>query len=287
MTDPEGGNIIFEYIYVDSELQAAFGLPSGVNTISRTMAYFMDAQTPNANPLPTPGKCNNLQTTMGWPLWVGTPHTDLDVGTVDIIGKNAAGTETTINLPNKGAGTDSIGRPHDIYYQELNPGADTYLQPDSAYDVKLGGAGNIPATTLTGNQGLFLPKHFDISAPAAEDNGPFIPGQDFTVHWTSTTNENLPAGQEVLGVAWLLDSNGSPVLMCPTSAETGQMTITGADITAYKEVAVARGTNPNKTILSRQNIVHQIARLPNNESNNLRRVDMLGIFCWVQLMDVQ
>jgi hypothetical protein len=29
------------------------------------MAYFMNSQTPQANPLPMPGQCNNLVTTKG------------------------------------------------------------------------------------------------------------------------------------------------------------------------------------------------------------------------------
>jgi hypothetical protein len=286
ITDPEGGNVIFEYIYVDTELAAAFGLPSGINTISRSMGYFMDAQTPQDNPLPMPGQCNNLATTHGWPLWVGTPHTDIDLGAMTITGKNAADAAVTIDMPKKPAGTDGIGRAHDIYYQEITPVADSVLQPSSQYDVHFAGAGTFPAVDMTGKQGIFLPPKFEISAPAFEDNGPLVPGTDFTVHWTSTTPTNLPAGDEVLGVAWLLDSNGSPVFMCPTAASAGSMTIPGSAIAAYKTAATARGANPNKVILSRQNIVHQIARLPNGESGNLRRVDMLGIYCWVQLMDV-
>ncbi len=286
LTDPEGGNVIFEYIYVDTELAAAFGLPSGTNTISRSMGYFMDAQTPQDNPLPVPGQCNNLATTHGWPLWVGSPHTDLDFGAMTITGKNTAAADVTIAMPKMPAGTDAIGRAHDIYYQEITPGADALLQPSSQYDVHFAGAGAFPAVDMTGTQGLFLPPKFDISSPSFEDNGPLVPGTDFTVHWTSTTPTNLPAGDEVLGVAWLLDSNGSPVFMCPTAASAGSMTIPGSAIADYKTAATARGANPNKVILSRQNIVHQIARLPNSESGNLRRVDMLGIYCWVQLMDV-
>src|SRR5689334_3459118 len=65
ITDPEGGNILFEYIYVDTELAAAFKLPTGVTTINRVMAYFMNSQTPEANPLPTPGKCFNFDANKG------------------------------------------------------------------------------------------------------------------------------------------------------------------------------------------------------------------------------
>jgi hypothetical protein len=33
--------------------------------------------------------------------------------------------------------------------------------------------------------------------------------------------------------------------------------------------------------------VHKLARLPNGDANNKRRIDMLSMFCWVQLVDVQ
>jgi len=91
VTDPEGGNLVLEHMKLDTQLQGFFKLPAGVTTQTRIMAYFMSAQTPNANPLPAPGVCTNLATTKGWPAFVGTPHTDIDVGTLTIKGKNAAG----------------------------------------------------------------------------------------------------------------------------------------------------------------------------------------------------
>ena len=36
-----------------------------------------------------------------------------------------------------------------------------------------------------------------------------------------------------------------------------------------------------------RSVDHRFVRLPNTEATNLRRIDMLGITCWIQLMDVQ
>ena len=44
--DAEGGNIIFEHITFDTQLQAAFHLPAGEATATRVMAYFMSEQSP-------------------------------------------------------------------------------------------------------------------------------------------------------------------------------------------------------------------------------------------------
>ena len=282
LEDPEGGNIIFEYIYVDSELQAGLGLPGP--TATRAMAYFMSAQTPEANPLPMGGKCNSLDTTKGWPMHVGTPHTDIDVGTLAINGVNTAGTASTIPMTKLLAMRDNLGRPHDLFYQNITPTASDLLKPDTSYDVVMGGTGAFPATTLT--DALFLPADNTIGTPAREDNGPLMPTADFTVTWNPATSANLPAGDEVLGLVWLIDSNGSPTHLCPTLHSAGTFTIPAATIADYKAVATARGANPNKVILSRQAVDHRIVRLPNAGPTNLRRIDMLGITCWIQLMDV-
>ncbi len=285
LNDNEGGNVIFEYIYLDTDLQAAFHLPAGVTTVQRTMAYFMNDMTPEKNPLPTPGQCENLDATKGWPLYVGSAHTDLDVGTLSFTGKKADGSAVTIDVP-KGnpAMPDAIGRKHDVYYQVVNGVADMYLKPDSSYTAIFGGAGSIPATTM--NDAIYLAPSFSVENPSLEDNGPLVGGTDYPVHWTPSTPQNLPQGGEVLGLTWLADVNGSPTHVCPTAHSAGTFTIPGATINEYKQVATARGTDTKHALLLRQAVVHQLQRLPNGDANNPRRIDMLGIMCWVQLVGI-
>jgi hypothetical protein len=290
LTDPEGGQIILEYMYLDTELQTFFRLPAGVTTLSRVSAFFENNQTPEANPLPTPGQCNNLAATKGWPEYIGSPHTDLDVGTLTLTGKNAAGADVTMPISKMTAGTDNFGRPHDIFYQATYAMADMTLKPDSSYAVKFGGspagaATTIPATTL--DNALFLSAMFPVNNPAHEDNGPLVAGTNYTVHWTPVTSANLPPGDEEQVITWLLGTNGAPTHMCPAKLADGQFTIPGQAITEYKALQVAQGLPPNKMILLRNGVVHQIRRLPNGSTTNKRRIDFLTLNCWAQLMDVQ
>ena len=281
ITDPDGGNILFEYIYFDAELAAAFNLPPGVTTANRVMAYFTNKQTPENNTLPTPGVCNNL--TKGWPMYQGESHEDLDVGTLSITGKNKAGADVTINLEKKTAATDSIGRPHDLFYQVINPRADDWLLPDSYYSVNIGGSDKVAATNF--KDALFLAKDFQISMPDVAGNGPMKANADFTVKWAPMQSLNLPAGQEVLGVTWLADDKGSPTHMCPVGNDAGSFTIPAATIAEYRQIATARGRDPNKVVLLRNAIVHRLQPLPVKDVTNLRRIDMLTVMCWAQYMD--
>jgi hypothetical protein len=283
-TDPEGGNILFEYIYFDTELQAAFRLPAGVTTLNRVMAYFLNSQTPEANPLPEPGKCNNLVATKGWPMFTGTPHEDLDVGKLTMTGKNKAGSDVTFEIPKMPKGIDSIGRPHDQFYQLLHPNADDNLQFNSSYTVNIEGNGTtIAPATL--KDALFLSADFTVTMPNIEGNGPMKANADFTVKWNPVESSNLPQGSEILGVTWLVDSNGSPTHMCPVAHSAGTFTIPAASIAEYRDIATARGANPNKIILLRNAIVHRLSPLPTIDGKNQRRIDMVTVNCWAQLMD--
>jgi hypothetical protein len=293
--DPEGGSIIFEHMTFDTEAATKFGLPAGVNTATRVMAYFMSAQTPESNPLPTPGACTNLETTKGWPLHVGSPHTDVDVGTLTISGKNTAGMDVSFDVPKAPTTlkTDQIGRPHDIFYQVVTPKAADLLKPDSFYDVTFGGSATVPAITF--EDAIYLAAGYSepLANPGIEDNGPLVAGVDFPVHWTAGNSATKPpmdrlVAGDVLGVTWLLDVTGSPTHMCVVPASAGTFTIPGATITEYKAAAVARGQDPMHAIMLRNAIAHQVVKLPlTADATAKRRIDMISLKCYVQVMDVQ
>jgi hypothetical protein len=290
LTDPEGGQMVIEYMYLDTDLRAFFQLPAGVTTLNRVTAFFEDAQTPNNNPFPVPGQCNNLAATMGWPGYLGTSRTDLDVGTLTITGKNTAGADVSIPVQKTTGKKDAFNRLHDVFYQTAQPDAAMTLKPDSSYGIKFGGspagaATQIPATTL--DNALFLAASIDVSSPGHEDNGPMVAGTPFTVHWTDTPSANLPPGDEEQVITWLVGTNGAPTHMCPAKLSDKQFTIPGQAIAEYRQLAQLQGLDPNQVILLRNAVVHQIRRLPNGSTTNKRRIDFLTLNCWAQLMGTQ
>jgi hypothetical protein len=98
----------------------------------------------------------------------------------------------------------------------------------------------------------------------------------------------MPAGDSLYGIAWLVDTNGAPAIMCFTPTQSDDMfTIPGEMINEYKQDAMNRGTDPTHVILLRQAVDHHIVQLPNNEPNNKRRLDLITMNCWAQLMGVQ
>jgi hypothetical protein len=290
--DPEGGSIIFEHITFDTQLQTAFMLPPGQTTATRVMAYFLSAQTPDSNPLPMAGKCNNLEETKGWPLHVGTPHTDVDVGTLTFVGKNTAGMDVSFDVPKQPAGRDQIDRPHDIFYQLVQPNAAALLKPDSFYDVKFGGSATVPATTF--KDAIYLASEYgEPLVPDIENNGPLIDGQDFSVMWSAGASANKPSADRlvagaVLGVVWLLDVTGSPTHMCVVPAANNGFTIPGSAIHEYKLAAAARGRDATHAIMLRNAIAHQVVKLPLTAApTSKRRIDMISLKCYAQFMNVQ
>ena len=116
-------------------------------------------------------------------------------------------------------------------------------------------------------------------------------GTDYTVHWTPVTSTKLPPAAELVvgvvgGATWLVDTTGAPTHLCTTDHATGQFKIPGATINEYKAIATSRALPANKMILLRNAMVHRLARLPNCDANNKRRIDMVTLMCWAQLMDV-
>jgi hypothetical protein len=290
--DPEGGNVILERMTLDTELQAAFKLPAGQTTMTRVIGYFMSAHAPDSNPLPAPGVCTNLAANKGWPAYVASQRTDVDVGTLTFSGKNAAGADVSFEIPKQAKGSDQIGRPHDVFYQFLQPDVALLLKADSFYNVTFGGVtGGMPATTFPSAMYLAA-DHASVQNPGIEDNGPLIAGKDFPVSWTPAPSPNKPppadlVGGDVLGLTWLLDITGSPIHVCIVPASAGQFVIPGAIITEWKTVAASRGQPVNKMIMLRNAVAHQLVRLPTTDASNKRRIDMVSLECWAQVMDVQ
>ncbi len=295
-SDPEGGSLIFEYITFSTQLATLKGLPSGVTTVDRTMAYFMNAMTPELMPLPKLNECSNLYVTKGWPGGLGTATQHLDVGTITIVGKNAAGQDVMNVVPRAAAANtstfpaDDIARRHGAtnpFYQAIAAPAANFIKPGSSYDVKLGGSAQFAATTY--ERMLYMPLHFDVLSPGLNDAVTIKAGQDFTVTWEVVNNPDAPPGtfgELIIAVVLVDPSNGAPVIFCPAPASLGTFTIPGAMISSYRTAVTANGGDPNAAVLLRNNILHSLAELRNEDAANKRRVDFLSFYCYAQIVSV-
>ena len=276
----DGGQVLVEYVTLDSDLQAAAGLPAGVTTVARVIAFFLDAQTPSQVPFPPAGVCMNLAVTQGWPL-IGSPRTELDMGMVALRGPNTAGTIATTLLPKLPAGTDALGRAQDVYYQLVQPNADDVLAPGATYTVNVFGTAMFPDTTF--DSGIALPSQFSVYSPALDENGPFVAGNNTTIFWTPGP---APSPSPPIGLIWLEDVDGVPTHVCETDYGAGLFTISGTTLTEYQQIAQARGLATNKLILRRDALVPNIVLLPNAEPNNPRALQLLAITSFEQLVDL-
>ena len=276
---PDGGEVFVEYLSVDSDLHATYG----ASTLARAIAVFVDSQTPQYTTLPTPGQCENLVAQMGWPIYSGTPRTQLDLGALAIHGPTSSGTIATTSIPELTNSTDALGRAQDVYYQLVQPDAATLLAPDAVYSLAVSGTATIPGTTL--DQSVYVPAMFQVSAPDLEDNGPLVAGTDYPVHWTPTSSTNVSPGP-VIGFIWLLDTSGAPTFLCVADYNSGSFTIPGQTIADYKQLAQSRGLPGNQVILRRDVATHDGTWLPNGEPANCRFVDLVGVTSFEQLMNV-
>jgi hypothetical protein len=228
-----------------------------------------------------------------WPSWISTPRTQIDVGAMSISGKNTAGNPVTWQVPQMTNGTDDLGRKQDIWYQTILPNAGDYLAPNSSYTVSIAGnGGSVPATTFdvaapsNNNAGLFLGNGITVNTPALNDNGPLVGGTDYTVHWTPSTASNLPANDAPMVAVWLVSTTGVAIEACMAPASQGQFTIPGATINEFKTVSTSIGADPTHALMLRNEIIGQVARLPDSAAAAPRRLDMTTINCWAQIVGV-
>jgi hypothetical protein len=312
ITDPEGGQILFEYITFDSQLSEV--LAGGAPTALRVMAYFMDSQTPESNPLPTPeiliDGCVNLYETGGWPLGAregveGQKRAEVDVGDLTISGQNTAGKDVDIAIPLGSPKTvptfpnDDFARTHDVFYQLKAPNADEFVQPDSRFNVTLsGGKGSQESVyeDATYMAGLFEP-----GEPGLEDDefGLGTKG-DVTVTWNAPEepNQNQLDKSQLIGGGLLTAvvlgdlGTGAPVMFCPVPAAQGEFTITADVVASFRESIGAKKGEPVQAYMLRNNIAHTLLRLNNGEGDtpfdtaNKRRIDVVSVQCLAQQITV-
>jgi hypothetical protein len=151
-----------------------------------------------------------------------------------------------------------------------------------------------PSRPRRSSRAIYLAADYpSVQNPGLENNGPLSATTDFAVAWTAGNSASQPPSSQlvagvVLGVTWLLDVTGTPTHMCLVPAAASGFTIPKATIAEYKTAAAARGWPTNQVIMLRSAIAHQVVRLPLTAgTTNKRRIDMVSLESWLQLMDVQ
>jgi hypothetical protein len=284
---PEGGAIFVEHVTLGDTLQAAIGLPEP--NFVRTVATAINGMTPEAMGIPTFNTCTNqwANTPTDWPMGIGTSVTYLDVGDMTVSGKNYANDATEWDLPLNTSGTDLFGRPIDEVREYLDSGVSEYIKPGTFFTIEMSGSSEVEPTTWT--DAAFVPNSFSVINPGLNDDVTFTAGTDATVEWEE---QDLPASMppnsamaEVVALA--SPATGSLVIMCPfVNDPDGAATISGEMIQAYRDTVTAQGGDPDVAILVRNYNNHHIMELPNGDPDNVRRVDVIGIYCFVQLVNI-
>jgi hypothetical protein len=301
--DAEGGKVINEYINYGDTLAEASGFPKGVRTVYRGMAHFVRSMNPQRLDLPMSGVCTNVVTEEL--TWLGNMGEDveyIDVGTVSIRQTNDDGDEVTTELARaeKGAPAtwprDNLFVDHGkdgIFYETISfgeggTGAGEILSAGTRGDVILSGSDEFPATTYEG--AVYVPENNALENPGLNEEFTMVAGEDFTVGWQEIAQPNAPAAGELTYelfelVATVNPATGAPIHLCPTVDQNanGEFVIPGEIIADYRETVTALGNDPNAIVLLRNTNAHAVVRLDPTDEDNKRRVDVVSVWCYVQL----
>ena len=302
--DAEGGKVINEYINYGESLAVASNFPKGVRTVYRGMAHFVRSMNPQSLRLPPSGECTNVVTDSG--VWLGNMGEDveyIDVGTVSIRQTNDAGEEVTVELARAEKGSpptwprDNLFVDHGkdgIFYETISfgeggTGAGEIISAETRGDVILSGSDEFPATTYEG--AVYVPADMDVVNPGLNEDFTMTAGEDFTVGWEEVSQPNAPAASEGLTyelfelVATVNPATGAPIHLCPTFDQdaSGEFVIPGEVIADYRETVEALGNDPDAIVLLRNTNAHAVVRLDPTDEDNKRRVDVVSVWCYVQL----
>lgn len=302
--DAEGGKVINEYITYGDTLAAAAGFPKGVNTVYRGMAHFITDMDPQRLDLPPSGECTNLVTnTNVWLGNLGEDRTYVDVGTVTIRQLNDDGDEVETELVRAEDGApmtwprDNLFVDHGvdgIFYETISFGPNTtgageLISAETRGDVILSGSADFPATTY--ENAVYVPAHMELENPGLNEAFTMVAGEDFTVGWEEVAQPAAPAASEGLVyelfelVATVNPATGAPIHVCPTFDQDadGEFVIPGEVIADYRETVETLGGDPNAIVLLRNTNAHAVVRLDPTDEDNKRRVDVVSVYCYVQL----
>jgi hypothetical protein len=276
---PEGGEVRFEYMEWAPNMMGMPGGPGGRATATRVMAFFIAARNPERADLPRFGACNDLTTGMIWPRGTGT-STEVDVGQVIIHGgpENLTVPKAMPNM--MGRIQDPLSRIHKhLYFHFGIDDTNRFVDDDASYDVILTGNGSFMPRLF--EDAIWMPKRYTITAPAFPDPNPqtgvnesvtLTRGQPFRVDWSLET-QSFPADVEVFSLTAFSLPGAGVTTLC-VDVNTGTFTVPAAVVDATLDRSTS-GT------LLRGTLTHEVRELSGPGINGRRRIDMLGIYCYL------
>ena len=259
LTDAEGGSIYFDYIDYSPEMAEA-GFP---DKAVRLIGHFVSDMDPETFPPPT--GCGDLTNTPGWPTGVAKTITEVNVGSLELIGDDS----TLVVEPQ--TGVDLISRDHDVFYQAFLPNqTDTYIDPDSAYDLHITGSPDYPETTYPG--AFYFPPAFNVTSPPHEATEAPVVG-DWELAWEKIDAAN---GEEQFQIVMLLSPDGTVIhQLCP-SAHTGSYAVPENTLNTF------RTDYPSGGLLLRGTVTYRLAWFDNCAGIANRRIDFASMYSYVQ-----
>ena len=260
LTDPEGGAIYFEYMDFSAEVQAA-GFP---DKAVRLMGHFVSEMDPDAFPLPT--GCSDLTNTPGWPTGMSDTMTELNVGNLELING-----DTTLVVEPGAAGPDFISREHTVSYQAfLADETDTYIKPDSAYDLHITGSADYPETTYPG--AFYFPPAFNVTSPPHEATEAPVAG-DWELTWEKNDAAN---GEGQVQIVMLLSPDGTIIHQFCPSGHTGSYAVPENTLDTF------RTDYPSGGLLLRGTSTFRLASFDNCAGIANRRIEFVSMYSYVQ-----
>jgi hypothetical protein len=265
LQSPEGGEVRFEYM----EWPANSGPVNNNTTATRVIAYFIKNQDPQWHPIPEIGQCNSfLNGADMWPLHQSATREYVDVGNVVL-----SGGPSDLQVPlggTDGVGTDPLGRMHDHFYFYFGADdTDTYVTDNHAYNVVFTGSDEWPAQAFP--NAIFMPHAYTPTNPAVVDIT-LTAGTALNMTWPAATS-NTPPGVGVFSFVAFANATAGVTHLCPAPDE-GSFTVSAATV---DEVL---GSNTSGFFL-RGTLTHQLVELKDGSGVSGRRIDMLGIYCFI------
>lgn len=264
----EGGEVRFEYVR----------LASG-NANARVIAFFKGDDDVDFHDYPNLAGCTLVTDDTRWPTTDPMNADYIDVGTLTITN----GTQT-ITVPKATIDSDPLQRTHGAgnwYYDPVMDvdDASDFITEKTAYDVVLGGAGTFPATTF--EDAIYIPADFNLVNP--DDTVSPVQLEADTaldVNWQMVDSMQPSWSTPAWVIVGFVTPADGAVVVCVETMNDGNVNISSDFVNMVRTAAPTGGT------MIRQVLHHNVRELEGPGVQGMRRIDMIGVWCYAYPFEV-